>query len=339
MEEDKIKEAMFYEKLGDKAVHCFLCSHHCKIAEGKRGICSVRENISGTLYSLVYGKLIAAAVDPIEKKPLFHFLPGSQAYSVATVGCNFRCLNCQNYDISQMTKPQKPIVGEEVSPGEVVEAAKRFKCQSIAYTYTEPTIFCEYAYDIAKLAKKEGIRNVFVSNGYITEEALREMAPYLDADNVDLKSFSDEFYRNVCGASLEPVLNAIKLHKELGIWVEITTLVIPSLNDSEENFRKIAQFIKDLDENIPWHVSRFYPAYRLPDVPPTPVHVLNMARKIGLEVGLNYVYQGNVPGEGENTHCPKCGKLLIKRLGFEVIENNMEGSRCRYCDAEIEGSW
>jgi len=299
----------------------------------------VRENINGALYSLVYGKLIASAVDPIEKKPLFHFLPGSQAYSIATVGCNFRCLNCQNYDVSQMPKPQKPIFGEDATPEEIVEAAKRYKCESIAYTYTEPTIFFEYAYDIARLARKEGIKNVFVSNGYITEEALRVIAPYLDASNIDLKGFSDEFYRKLCGAHLNPVLDAIRLHKELGIWIEITTLVIPSLNDSEENFRKIADFIKDLDDGIPWHVTRFYPAYRLFDLPPTPVDTLDKARKIGLEVGLKYVYQGNIPEEGENTYCPSCGKLLIKRHDYEVMQNIIKDSKCPYCGTKIDGVW
>jgi pyruvate formate lyase activating enzyme len=339
MTETKLKEAMFYEKLEGNAVHCYLCSHHCRISEGKRGICSVRENINGTLYTLVYGKLIASAVDPIEKKPLFHFLPGSRAYSVATVGCNFRCLNCQNYDISQMPKPQRQVPGEHVTPEEVVEAAKLYKCESIAYTYNEPTIFFEYAYDIAKLAKKEGIKNVFVSNGYTTPEALRVMAPYLDANNIDLKSFSDDFYRKVCGARLEPVIDCIRLHKQLGIWIEITTLVIPSLNDSEENFRKIAEFIRNLDPGIPWHVSRFHPDYKLLDLPPTPVETLDRARKIGLEAGLKYVYQGNVPGEGENTNCPSCGKLLIERRGYEVTRYRVKDGKCPHCGANIDGVW
>jgi pyruvate formate lyase activating enzyme len=278
-------------------------------------------------------------VDPIEKKPLFHFLPGSRAYSIATVGCNFSCLNCQNYDISQIPKPRKPVLGDEVTPEEIVEAAKSLNCKSIAYTYTEPTIFFEYAYETAKLAKKEGIKNVFVSNGYISEEALKMMAPYLDANNIDLKSFSDDFYRKVCGARLDPVLETIRLHKELGIWIEITTLIIPSLNDSEENFRKIAEFIKNLDECIPWHVTRFHPAYRLIDLPPTPVSILDKARNIGLEAGLKFVYQGNIPGKGENTYCPNCGKLLIERYGYVVKLNKITGSRCPYCGAHISGVW
>ncbi|MCP8318559.1 MAG: AmmeMemoRadiSam system radical SAM enzyme [Candidatus Methylarchaceae archaeon HK01B] len=330
---------MFYEKLGEEVVHCHLCSHHCRIKKGKRGICGVRENIDGTLYSLVYGKLIARSVDPIEKKPLFHFLPGSRAYSIATVGCNFRCLNCQNFDISQMPKPQKPVIGDDVTPNEIVDAAKLYNCESIAYTYTEPTIFFEYAYETAKLASKEGIKNIFVTNGYITEEALSAMAPYLDAANIDLKSFKDDFYRKICGARLKHVLDSIRLYKEKGVWIEITTLVIPSLNDSEENFKKIAEFIKDLDESIPWHVTQFYPAYRLLDLPPTPVETLDIAKKIGLEVGLKHIYQGNIIGEGENTYCPNCRRLLIERYGYRVTRYEIKDSRCPHCSEKIYGVW
>jgi len=328
---------MFYKKLKENIVQCDLCSHHCKINKGKRGICGVRENIDGTLYSLVYGKVISWAVDPVEKKPLFHFYPGSEVYSIATVGCNFRCRNCQNYEISQMPKPNKPILGEELTSEEIVEAAKHYKCSSIAYTYTEPTIFFEYAYDVAKLASKAGIKNIFVTNGYITEEALREIAPYLDATNIDLKSFSDEFYRKNCGARLEPVLEAIRFFKKLGIWIEVTTLVIPTLNDSEEEFKKIAEFIREVGDEIPWHVSQFYPAYELLDLPRTPIKTLDRAREIGLETGLRYVYQGNVPGRGENTYCYNCGELLIERYGYEITRYNLVNSRCPRCNAKIDG--
>ena len=334
-----MKEAMFYEKLNNNFIKCNLCNHRCpKIADSKRGICGVRENINGTLYSLVYGKAVARSTDPIEKKPLFHFLPSSRAYSVATVGCNFRCHNCQNYDISQLPNVLGPMVGAEVSSEEIVLAAKLSNCVSIAYTYSEPTIFFEYALDTAKLAHKEGIKNVFVTNGYITPEALREIAPYLDAANIDLKSFSDKFYRENCGARLEPVLDSIKLHRSLGIWIEITTLIIPALNDSENEFRKIAEFIKEVGEDIPWHVTQFHPTYKLIDPPRTPVMTLRKARQIGLDVGLRYVYEGNVPGEnGENTYCHKCKQMLIHRHGYKILENNIQNSACPYCEAEIDG--
>ena len=335
-----MREAMFYEKLDDNLVNCNLCSHRCsRIADSKRGICGVRENRGGKLYSLVYGKVVARSVDPIEKKPLFHFLPGSRSYSIATVGCNFRCDNCQNYDISQLPKVRGIIVGEDVSPEEIVLAAKLNNCASIAYTYSEPTIFFEYAYDIAKLASKEGIKNVFVTNGYITPEALREISPYLDAANIDLKSFSDDFYRKNCGALLEPVLDSIRLYKSLGIWTEITTLIIPTLNDSEEELRKIAEFIKnEVGEETPWHITQFHPTYKLIDLPKTPVTILRRAREIGLETGLRYVYEGNVPGEtGENTYCHNCGKTLVQRFGYHIQENKIKNSACTYCGAKIDG--
>ncbi|MDG6223573.1 MAG: AmmeMemoRadiSam system radical SAM enzyme [Candidatus Bathyarchaeota archaeon] len=335
-----MKEAMFYEKLADKRVNCNLCSHRCrKIAESKRGLCGVRENIDGKLFSLVYGRLVARSVDPIEKKPLFHFLPGSLSYSISTVGCNFRCANCQNFDISQLPSERKVVVGNETSPESVISAAKENGCKSIAYTYTEPTIFFEYALDVAKLAKKAGLRNVFVTNGYITEEALREIAPYLDAANIDLKSFSDEFYRNNCGAHLQPVLDSIKLHKSLGIWVELTTLVIPTLNDSENELNQIASFIKEkVGAETPWHLSGFHPMYKLLDVPRTPVVTLQKARQIGFDAGLKYVYVGNVPGEnGENTYCPNCGEKVIQRYGYHIEKNRLEQSKCPQCEKKIDG--
>jgi len=334
-----LKEAMFYDKLDGGMVHCYLCPHHCRIAENRRGICGVRENSNGVLYSLVYGKAVARAVDPVEKKPLFHFYPGSEAYSVATVGCNFRCSNCQNYEISQLPKGDRgAIIGEDVSPEEVVRAAKQYGCRSIAYTYTEPTIFFEYVYDIAKLARGEGICNVFVTNGYITQEALRAIAPYLDAANVDLKGSSEELYLKNCGGHLNPVLDAIKLYRSLGVWVELTTLVIPTLNDTEDNFKSIAEFIKTVGVDIPWHISRFYPAYKLMNLQPTPIPILHKARRIGLEAGLRYVYEGNVPGgEGENTYCHSCGKTLIRRHAYQIQENNIQDSRCAGCGAKIDG--
>jgi pyruvate formate lyase activating enzyme len=297
-----MKEAMFYEHINND-VKCHLCHHNCMVKNGKRGICGVRKNQEGKLFSLVYGKSIASDVDPIEKKPLFHFYPGSTAYSISTVGCNFRCLNCQNWDISQMPKGKSgKIIGDELTPEEIVDDAKRLGCKTIAYTYTEPTIFFEYAHDTAELAHQEGIRNIFITNGYTTSEAIRKIAPYLDAANIDLKFFSEDFYQKVCGARLQPVLDNIKLYKELGIWIEVTTLIIPKYSDDENHLEGIAEFIRSNGVDIPWHVTAFYPAYKLLDVKPTPTESLRKAREIGLKAGLRYVYEGNIPGEGgENT--------------------------------------
>ncbi|MEA3346897.1 MAG: AmmeMemoRadiSam system radical SAM enzyme [Candidatus Auribacterota bacterium] len=329
-----MKEALFYQKLEGSKIKCNLCSHRCVISPGKRGICGVKENREGTLYSLVYGKVVANNIDPIEKKPLFHFYPGSKSYSIATVGCNFRCLHCQNWDISQLENGK--IIGRDLTPEKIVEDAQISGCQSIAYTYTEPTIFYEYALDTAKIACKKGLKNIFITNGYISEEALREISPYLDAANIDLKSMSDSFYRKVCGAKLKPILDNIKLYYTLGIWVEVTTLIIPGYNDSAEELKEIAVFIKDINKSIPWHVSRFYPAYKLADTPPTPLTTLKKAFEIGKEVGLEYIYQGNV-GEGENTFCPNCGELLIKRTGFNQIENKVINETCPSCGKAIAG--
>jgi len=333
-----MKKAMFFEKLADNRVKCHLCHHNCIIDEGKKGICRVRENHGGVLYSLVYRKLISENIDPIEKKPLYHFYPGTTSFSVATVGCNFRCLNCQNYEISQLPKDHDQIVGKDVAPEKIVEDALSYRCKSIAYTYTEPTIFFEYAYEIAKLATQKSLKNVFVTNGYTTREALTTIKPFLHAANVDLKSFSKETYKELCGARLENVLDCIRSYKEMGIWIEITTLIIPEINDSGSELRQIAEFIKSVGPEIPWHVSRFYPKYRLIEKPPTPVDTLRMARKIGLEAGLRYVYEGNVPGEGgENTYCYKCKNILIKRYGYQIIENNIVNSQCPACNAVIDG--
>jgi len=333
-----MKEAMFYQKMDDGAVQCSLCNHRCLIKEGKRGVCGVRENKDGTLHSLVYGRCISQSIDPIEKKPLYHFYPGSDSFSVATVSCNFRCKHCQNYSISQAVRDQKAIGGGYVSSQEIVKAAMYYNCTSIAYTYTEPTIYYEYAYDTAVLAHEQNIKNIFVTNGYISSEALRHIHPFLDAANVDLKSFSDEFYKQICGARLQPVLDSLKLYKELGVWLEITTLIIPTYNDSDEELKKIAEFIFSLGPETPWHISAYYPAYKLNDQPQTPVQTLRRARQIGLNVGLRYVYEGNVPGEeGENTYCYSCESLLIDRSGFSIFRNHITGAMCPDCRARIDG--
>ncbi len=332
-----MKEAMFYEKTLDGNIKCHLCAHGCVIFEGKRGICAVRENRGGTLYSLVYGKLIAKHIDPIEKKPLFHFYPGSKSFSIATVGCNFKCRHCQNYQISQHVRTYQYIPGEDMTPEEVVREAELTECESISYTYTEPTIFMEFAYDCAKIAHERGIKNVFVSNGYTSAEAVRTIAPYLDANNIDLKG-DDDFYKEIVGARLQPVLDTIKLMKELGVWIEITTLIIPTYNDSDDFLRWAAEFIKSVDINIPWHVSQFYPTYRLTDQPRTPVATLRKAREIGLKAGLKYIYIGNVPGDGgENTYCPSCKQTVIERVGYSHKKIRMKNSRCSNCNEFIAG--
>jgi pyruvate formate lyase activating enzyme len=330
---------MLFERLGNKKVRCNLCCHRCIIKEGSYGICGVRRNIGGALFSLVYDKIIAAHVDPIEKKPLFQFYPGSKAYSIATVGCNFTCRHCQNADISQFTREKKgQIIGDTISPEDIVRDAERSGCASIAYTYTEPTIFFELAFDTAALAHAKGIKNVFVSNGYMTPEALKEILPYLDGINIDLKAFTDKFYKEICGARLEPVLSTIKLAKDLGIWVEVTTLVIPTLNDSAGELKQIAGFIKGVDPDIPWHISQFYPTYQLTRLPRTPVDTLHLARDIGLQAGLHSVYEGNIPGRGnENTYCYQCGELLIERWGYSIIKKIIEDGRCPSCKCSVAG--
>ncbi len=333
-----MKEAMLYEKLPEGKVRCNLCAHRCVIADGKKGICQVRENRGGTLYTLVYGHTIIQHVDPVEKKPLFHFHPGSTAYSIATPGCNFRCRWCQNWDIFQMVHDRHFIMGEEASLEQVVAAAQKADCRSIAYTYTEPTIFFEYAYDTARLAHEAGLANLYITNGYMTEEMLETFQPYLDAANVDLKAFRDKTYQKYVGARLQPVLSTMKLMKRLGIWLEVTTLVIPDINDDDGELKDVADFVaEELGVDTPWHISRFFPAYKMTDVSPTPVETLNRAREIGLEAGLRYVYVGNVSGEA-NTVCHKCGQILIRRLGYRILENRVQpNGRCPNCGMPVAG--
>jgi pyruvate formate lyase activating enzyme len=332
------KEAMLYEKLEKRQVRCKLCSHRCTVADGKFGFCGVRKNENGALFTYVYGEAIASHVDPIEKKPLYHFLPGSQAFSIATVGCNFHCGFCQNWQISQASKKEGGDVGYELKPEEVVREAKRHRCKSISYTYTEPTIFFEYAYATAQLAKAEGLANTFVTNGYMTAEALDTIQPYLDAANVDLKSFSDEYYKKNCKGRLQPVLDSIRYMKKLGIWIEVTTLIIPGENDSDSELRDIAQFIAKTDVAIPWHISRFHPDYRFTDHRATPVETLRKARDIGKEQGLRYLYLGNIL-EGADTRCYQCNELLVKRSYFSPEEVNIKDGRCPSCSAAIDGRW
>jgi pyruvate formate lyase activating enzyme len=336
--EKNLKEAYLYEKNKENKVDCFLCEHRCRIQPSDFGFCGVRENRSGQLVTHVYGNPIAANADPVEKKPLYHFLPGTQSYSIATIGCNFRCAFCQNWQISQANKKDGPFFSEQkLMPPQVVHNAKKAGCLSISYTYTEPTIFYEYAYDTAELAKKENLYNIFVTNGYMTPEALEKIKPYLDACNVDLKSFREEFYRSVCKARLKPVLDSIRLMREMDIWVEVTTLVVPNQNDSEEELGEIARFLAGVDVDIPWHLSRFHPDYEFQKSGATPVEVLRKAAQIGREAGLHYIYIGNVFGEPMNTACPQCGKAVLSRSGFSMEQNRIEKGTCPYCGYPIAG--
>jgi pyruvate formate lyase activating enzyme len=333
-------EAYLFDTIEDEKIKCHLCHHRCLISNGQRGICGVRENRNGTLHTLVYGNLIARHVDPIEKKPLFHFFPGSQSYSIATVGCNFKCRFCQNADIAQMPSDQQgAISGHPTSPQKEVAAAAAAQCQSIAYTYTEPTVFFEFACDTSKLAHERGIKNIFVTNGYMTPEAIAMISPWLDAANVDLKAFSDDFYKKMCGARLAPVLDTLKKMKARGIFVEVTTLLIPGLNDNPDELNALAAFIaRDLGVDTPWHISRFHPTYRLTDRPPTPLEILTTAYDIGKKAGLRYVYMGNVPGhDGEKTVCYQCGRVIIDRWGFSIKTYDIENGCCRHCKTPVAG--
>jgi pyruvate formate lyase activating enzyme len=334
-----MKEALYYKALKNKIVQCFICPRKCIIKEGERGFCKSRENRNGKLYSLVYAIPCSVNVDPIEKKPLFHFLPGTTAYSVGTSGCNLRCKFCQNWQISQAMPEDVPFI--DLKPEKVVEEAIANGCKSIAYTYTEPTIFYEYMLDTAKLAKKKGIKNVYVSNGFINEEPLKELCRYIDAANIDLKGFSDDFYRQITGAWLQPVLDTLKTLKKEGVWIEITNLIIPTLNDDAAMIRKMCLWIKgQLGDDIPLHFSRFFPDYKLMDLPPTSPETLIKAKEIAEKAGLKYIYIGNLKTEkDEQTKCPKCGKVLVNREWFRATENNIKNGSCYSCGEKIEGVW
>jgi pyruvate formate lyase activating enzyme len=334
LEEGKLHRADFWKSAEKQDVDCFLCSHRCHILDGKRGVCGVRVNEAGTLYSLVYGRVIAEHVDPIEKKPLYHFLPGTRSYSIATPGCNFRCDFCQNWQISQLREHLERY--PEVEPNEVVKGALRTDCASIAYTYTEPTIFMEFALDVAKAAKEKGLKNVFVTNGFETPEAIEAMRGLIDAANIDLKSFSDSFYRKVCKGKLQPVLDSIRKMHEAGIHVEVTTLVIPAQNDSDEELEQIASFLGGISRDIPWHISRFHPDYKAADTIPTPVSTLEKAARIGESKGLRFIYVGNVyDTERQNTRCPECGEIVIQRSIMQVQSMRLKDGNCPNCGAEL----
>lgn len=334
-----IREAMFWERLEGTNGQCHLCAHECRIPESKFGVCGVRQNSGGILRTMAYARLVAANVDPIEKKPLYHFLPGSSSFSIATIGCNFKCGFCQNWQISQASVKDGALdAGREVMPERIVQEATRSGCRSISYTYTEPTIFFEYAYDTALPAKKAGLCNVFVTNGYMTRRALETIRPHLDAANVDLKSFSDASYRKTCKGRLQPVLDTIAAMKELGIWIEVTTLVVPGENDSEAELKQIADFLAGIDRDIPWHLSRFHPDFEFQDHQATPIETLKRAREIGREAGLRFIYLGNVP-EGTNTYCPECRNLIVERRYMELNKLHLQDGRCTSCGTAIAGVW
>jgi pyruvate formate lyase activating enzyme len=340
MDEMVLKEALLYKKIEGRKVSCFLCNHRCKIPDGGFGICGVRENRAGILYTHAYGELIAQNIDPIEKKPLYHFLPGTYSYSIAAVGCNFRCDFCQNWQISQVREAHDlGLQPHAVRVEDVVSHARLTRCRSISYTYSEPTIFFEFAFEISQSARKERLASVFVTNGYMTGEMLSLMNGFLDAANVDLKSFRNEYYKKICKGRLSPVLDSIRNMKKAGIWIEVTTLIVPGLNDSEEEIKDIAEFLAGVDNGIPWHVSRFHPQYRMEERAATPFGILNRAYEIGREAGLQYVYIGNVPGRGSDTKCPKCGMLLLQRSGFSVLKNEIRDGKCPKCGKEIAGRW
>ncbi len=333
---------MLWEKVKDKIVKCNLCARRCILNDGQVGFCLVRKNINGTLYSLNYGKLIAANADPIEKKPLFHFLPGTYAFSISSAGCNFRCAFCQNWEISQVYREglASEIVGETYTPEEVVKLAIENECKAISYTYTEPTIFFEFAYDTAKIAIRNKLANTFVTNGYMTPEAVKTIAKYLHAATVDFKgNGSEEFYRKYSLVpKVEPIFDSLLEMKKNGIFIEITDLVVPKIGDSEEDFRNLVKWIIDnLGSDIPFHILRFFPHYRLSNLPPTPVEKLEKLWEMAKREGLNYVYLGNVPySEKENTYCPHCGNLLIERRGFysRIVGLDKKG-RCKKCGEKI----
>lgn len=330
-----MKEAMLWVARDGRTL-CHLCAHRCSIEQDQTGLCGVRLNSHGKLYSLVYGKLISRAIDPIEKKPLYHFMPGTHTYSIATAGCNFFCDFCQNWQISQMRSKDGSISGEDFTPREIAADAKAHKCRSISYTYTEPTIFFEFAYDTARIAKTMGLKNTFVTNGYQTPETIEKMAGVIDAANVDLKAFSDEFYRDRCRARLAPVLKAIRMMHENGIFLEITTLLVPGENDNRDEIRQIAEFIVSVSPDIPWHVSRFHPQYKQTDKEWTPSDTIFGALETGKAAGLKYVYAGNLPaGKYENTYCPACGHMVIERSGFSSRKAGLSGSRCSSCGEQL----
>ena len=338
-EKPLLKEVSYYKKLPESKIQCQICPKECEIADLERGYCGNKENRKGTYYSLVYGQSCAAHIDPIEKKPLFHYLPSTTAFSVAAAGCNFECKFCQNWRIAQYRPEQ--VDSFSLIPRELVSIAKRKGCPTIAFTYTEPVVYYEYRYDTAEHARNMGIGSVMISNGYIKEEPLMQLCKQLNGVKIDLKSFSEKFYKEYCSGERKPVLETLKLLQKIGIWYELVVLIIPTLNDSDLEIRSMCEWIKsELGMDVPIHFSRFHPMYKIKNLPSTPVKTLETAHSIARDVGLNYVYLGNIPGhKAESTYCPGCGKVLIERAGYHIVRNDLSGGACVYCKKVIPGVW
>ena len=338
--EQTLFPARYWRAAGDKIVRCELCPRKCILQDGQRGVCTARVNKGGKLFTLTYGRPVAVHVDPIEKKPFFHVTPGAPAFSIATAGCNMRCKFCQNWQISQSDPGE--VSGQFVSPEDIVRGAIENKCDFVVYTYTEPTVFYEYMLDICKLAKKKGLKNAMHSCGYINPQPLEELLKYMDAANIDLKGFNRDFYQEMgLLAELKPVLETLEAIKKAGVWLEITNLIIPGVNDKPQEIKNMCEWIKsNLGADTPVHFGRFHPAFKLENLPPTPVKTLENARKIALQTGLKYVYIGNIPGHSaENTYCPKCGELLVGRIGYKILQNSIKDNSCSFCGCKIEGLW
>jgi pyruvate formate lyase activating enzyme len=335
-----VKEALYYDQLDDKRIRCRLCPRECVVGPGQRGYCRVRENHEGRYYTIVYGRVCAYHVDPIEKKPLFHFLPGTTAFSIATVGCNLACKFCQNWEISQ--EVPENVNATNLPPATVADAAERYGSPTIAYTYTDPNVFHEFVVDCARAGHEQGIRSVMISAGYVNREPLLNLISNLDGIKIDLKSFSDDFYRDVCSASLAPVLDTLSAVKEKGLWLEVVNLIIPTLNDDEKQIDGMCKWIvENLGDDVPVHFTRFYPNYKLKNLPPTPVSAVERAREIAMARGIKFAYVGNVPSgnPGESTYCPGCGEVVIKRAGYAVVSIDLEDGKCGRCGTPIPGVW
>lgn len=334
-----MKPALLYERLADNKIKCQLCPHNCLVDDGQSGICRVRKNLGGDFFSLNFHKVAATHMDPIEKKPLYHFLPSSPSFSMATMGCNLSCRFCQNNSLSMVIN-EHHLFGKEIAPEQLVDMALKEKASSISYTYSEPTIYFELMLETAKIAKDKGLKNVMVSNGFMSEKALELIAPYMDAANIDLKAYSDEFYRKFCGARLQPVLETIKNMHKMKIWIEVTTLLIPGLNTDKDQLKELISFILEVDAHIPWHVSRFFPQHKMKDMPITATDTIYLALEKGKEMGLKHLYGGNMaPDQWSDTYCTRCQSVLVERSGYTTVIKDLSGGKCGQCQTPIAGVW